>query len=109
MFNTGPPPENGNGARQSAGPEKAITEEYYYASTEKINSKPDGDFWIQRYLAYLDLEIKALSGGPIAQHYRLCAEASYREFQSHQTEEAAIPLLALYPDLLSVDCAIEGG
>jgi hypothetical protein len=38
------------------------------------------DIWIQRYLAYVFLETKALSGGQIAEHYLKCARAAYVEF-----------------------------
>jgi hypothetical protein len=46
------------------------------------------DRWIEVYFAFLDQEIARLNAGIIAKHYRRCAEACYREFQSCQAPRA---------------------
>ena len=38
------------------------------------------DLWIERYLSYLALEIRARSGGSIGLHYLRCAHGAYAEF-----------------------------
>jgi hypothetical protein len=39
------------------------------------------DPWIERYLRFVDSEIKDLKAGAIGRHYRDCAAVFYREFQ----------------------------
>jgi hypothetical protein len=62
-----------------------------YDSSKQLPDKElygNRDLWLERYLAFFDREIARLNAGVIARHYRRCAEASYREFQTSQTAAA---------------------
>ena len=40
------------------------------------------DYWLDRYLIFLEREMTRLSAGPIGQHYLRCASAAYADFQA---------------------------
>jgi hypothetical protein len=46
------------------------------------------DYWIERYLRWLEGEIDRLGGGAIARHYLKCAKANYREFCASRDSRA---------------------
>jgi hypothetical protein len=72
------PPENLRGHAGKVWPQSLLTKQRDFA-TFHTESKLVGDPWIERYLEFLDREIKVLAG-PIGRHYFRCACAAYAEF-----------------------------
>ena len=79
----GSPPVNGNGARQSAGPENKG-----HCSVAYPSGFGNRDRCIEPYLHYVTREHDRLGGGQIGSHYLRCAYATYAELQATGTPEA---------------------
>jgi hypothetical protein len=57
-------------------------------ATFNTEGKLVGDPWVERYLEFLDREIRVAAGGPIARHCFHCACAAHAEFIASGNRES---------------------